>query len=39
MRHILQIMDRQSGWDESDSHDFIDLGRFFVPTATSRSPP
>src|SRR3954453_10277750 len=24
-------MDRQSGWDETDSHDFIDHGRFFVP--------
>jgi tRNA (cmo5U34)-methyltransferase len=24
-------MDRQPGWDETDSHDFIDLGRFFVP--------
>jgi tRNA (cmo5U34)-methyltransferase len=26
-----QAMDRQPGWDERDSHDFIDLGRFFVP--------
>lgn len=26
-----QAMDRQPGWDEHDSHDFIDLGRFFVP--------
>jgi tRNA (cmo5U34)-methyltransferase len=24
-------MDRQPGWDEADSRDFIDLGRFFVP--------
>jgi tRNA (cmo5U34)-methyltransferase len=24
-------MDRQPGWDETDSRDFIDLGRFFVP--------
>lgn len=24
-------MDRQPGWDESNSRDFIDLGRFFVP--------
>ena len=24
-------MDRQPGWDETDSHDFIDHGRFFVP--------
>lgn len=24
-------MDRQAGWNEADSHDFIDLGRFFVP--------
>src|ERR1700759_589795 len=24
-------MDRQSGWDEANSKDFIDLGRFFVP--------
>ena len=24
-------MDRQPGWDESSSRDFIDLGRFFVP--------
>jgi tRNA (cmo5U34)-methyltransferase len=24
-------MERQPGWDETDSHDFIDLGRFFVP--------
>lgn len=24
-------MDRQSGWDETSSRDFIDLGRFFVP--------
>ncbi|HEY4597469.1 MAG TPA: methyltransferase domain-containing protein [Thermoanaerobaculia bacterium] len=24
-------MDRQSGWDEANSNDFIDLGRFFVP--------
>jgi len=24
-------MERQSGWDEADSRDFIDLGRFFVP--------
>jgi tRNA (cmo5U34)-methyltransferase len=23
--------DRQAGWNEADSHDFIDLGRFFVP--------
>ncbi len=23
--------DRQSGWDEANSRDFIDLGRFFVP--------
>ena len=23
--------DRQSGWDEANSNDFIDLGRFFVP--------
>ena len=26
-----QAMDRRPGWDEHDSHDFIDLGRFFVP--------
>jgi tRNA (cmo5U34)-methyltransferase len=26
-----QINDRQAGWDETDSHEFIDLGRFFVP--------
>ncbi|HEY0554264.1 MAG TPA: class I SAM-dependent methyltransferase [Thermoanaerobaculia bacterium] len=24
-------MDRQPGWDETDSREFIDLGRFFVP--------
>lgn len=24
-------MERPLGWNESDSHDFIDLGRFFVP--------
>jgi len=24
-------MDRQTGWDETDSHAFIDHGRFFVP--------
>jgi tRNA (cmo5U34)-methyltransferase len=24
-------MDRQPGWDEHDSQDFLDLGRFFVP--------
>jgi tRNA (cmo5U34)-methyltransferase len=24
-------MDRQPGWDEANSRDFIDLGRFFVP--------
>jgi tRNA (cmo5U34)-methyltransferase len=24
-------MERQAGWNETDSHDFIDLGRFFVP--------
>ena len=24
-------MDRQPGWDEASSRDFIDLGRFFVP--------
>jgi tRNA (cmo5U34)-methyltransferase len=24
-------MDRQSGWDETDSREFIDYGRFFVP--------
>src|SRR3954452_5567689 len=24
-------MDRQPGWDETDSHAFIDHGRFFVP--------
>ncbi len=24
-------MDRQPGWDETSSRDFIDLGRFFVP--------
>jgi tRNA (cmo5U34)-methyltransferase len=24
-------MERQSGWNEADSRDFIDLGRFFVP--------
>ncbi|HEV2851455.1 MAG TPA: class I SAM-dependent methyltransferase [Thermoanaerobaculia bacterium] len=24
-------MERQPGWNESDSRDFIDLGRFFVP--------
>src|SRR5947207_5149889 len=23
--------DRQPGWDETDSREFIDLGRFFVP--------
>lgn len=23
--------ERTAGWDEHDSHDFIDLGRFFVP--------
>jgi tRNA (cmo5U34)-methyltransferase len=23
--------DRQPGWDEADSHEFIELGRFFVP--------
>ena len=23
--------ERTPGWDEHDSHDFIDLGRFFVP--------
>jgi tRNA (cmo5U34)-methyltransferase len=26
-----QTMDRQPGWDETDSRDFIDHGRFFVP--------
>ena len=26
-----QAMDGRPGWDEHDSHDFIDLGRFFVP--------
>ncbi len=26
-----QTLDRQPGWDETDSRDFIDLGRFFVP--------
>lgn len=24
-------MERQPGWNESDSRDFIDLGRFFIP--------
>jgi tRNA (cmo5U34)-methyltransferase len=24
-------MERQPGWDETDSRDFLDLGRFFVP--------
>ena len=24
-------MDRQAGWDEADSREFVDLGRFFVP--------